>query len=99
MADRELLQEKDYEISIQSSGKSREEVYQNLFKQLRNDIHSHIEGYLVEMHVESMRLVHEEIEKFTKKFLFFFLPVEHTRFTATAVFRVRVVEILKERDN
>ncbi len=71
MEDRELLQEKDYEISIQSSGKSREEVYQNLFKQLRNDIHSSIEGYLVEMHVESMRLVHEEIEKFTKKFFIF----------------------------
>lgn len=99
MEDRELLQEKDYEISIQSSGKSREEVYQNLFKQLRNDIHSHIEGYLVEMHVESMRLVHEEIEKFTKKFYFSFCLWTILVSQQQQVFRVRVVEILKEMDN
>lgn len=98
MEGRELLQEKVYEITISSTGKSHEDVYQNLFKKLRSDIHGHIEGYLVEMHVESMILKNIQEKKFTKKFLFFFLPVEHVLYTAEAVFRVKVAELLKERD-
>lgn len=98
MEGRELLQEKIYEITISSTGKSHEDVYQNLFKQLRSDIHGHIDGYLVEMHVESMILKNIKEDRITKKFLFFFLPVEHVLFKAEAVFRVKVVELLKERD-
>lgn len=98
MEGKELLQEKVYEITISSTGKSHEEVYQNLFKQLRSDIHGHIDGYLVEMHVESVILRNIQEERFTKKFLFFFLPVEHVKFNAEAVFKVKVAELLKERD-
>lgn len=98
MEGQELLQEKVYEITVSSTGKSHEDVYQNLFKKLRSDIHGQIDGYLVEMHVESMILKNIHEERFTKKFLFFFLPVEHVQFSAEAVFRVKVAELLKERD-
>lgn len=92
---KELLAEEIVEITISQTGKTEENVYQNIFNELRKEVHSRIEGYLVEMHVESFILLNEDVETSIKKFLFFFMPVEHKLYKKTAKLIVRVKKIQK----
>lgn len=89
----ELLQYEDVEIVLIQRGKTEEEALQNIFNQLRRDIHSHIDGYLMEMHVGSVILLRKEVREKIKRFLFFFFPVEHRTVTLEMKLKISVTSI------
>ena len=89
----ELLQHEDVEITLTQRGKTEEEALRNIFNQLRRDIHSHISGYLMEMHVGSVVLLRKDAQKKIKRFLFFFFPIEHQTITLEMKLKVSVISI------
>jgi hypothetical protein len=92
---RELLTQEIVEVSITEQGQTQEQAYQNIFNRLRKEIHNHIDGYLVEMHVESFKVTKKDVLKKVKRFLFFFMPVEHTSYVISATLKVSVSLLLK----
>ena len=94
MSEQELLDSTEVTLEVTQSGKSELEVCQKIFGQLRKEIHGHVDGYLVEMHIKSFIFLDKKVEKKTKKFLFVFMPVEHETFIYTARIKAHVT-ILK----
>lgn len=92
---KELLKSKTYEIEMKSSGQTREEAFQNLFKQLRKNIHSYIDGYLIDMHIESIMLIDETSHSEMKKLFNLFMPVEYTTVEIDVMLKIKVSEIDK----
>ncbi|MFV0479051.1 MAG: DUF4312 family protein [Anaerorhabdus sp.] len=77
---KELLITEEIETVIEAVGKDEASAMQDIFKKHRIDIHSHVEGYIVEMHVISFVAIEYKRETFIKKFLWLFLPQEHERY-------------------
>lgn len=92
---KELLKNKTYDIQMKATGENREEAFQNLFKQLRKNIHSHIDGYLIDMHIESIGLIGETSHSEIKKLFNLFMPVEYTTVEIEVLLKIKVSEIDK----
>lgn len=88
---KELLEKKTVTLQIDGYGKSIEEAYQEIFNKVRREIHAEIKGLLVEMHIISCKLLSKDEEVKIKKFLVFFMPVEHKKYVIKCELEVEAI--------
>ncbi|WP_066497442.1 DUF4312 family protein [Abyssisolibacter fermentans] len=90
LLNKNLIEEKNIVITLNSEGKTVEEAINNVFIKLRKDIYSKVEGYLVHMVPEKFIIKNYQVEEKIEKFLMFFLPQKRTKYILTAEVSVKV---------
>lgn len=75
--DREnLMQEDEITISLDGTGKSKNEALGNVFSKLRKDIYDKVDGYILYMEPKQVFMDKCDVKKYTERFMFIFMPRE-----------------------
>lgn len=95
---RQLLEEKEHEMTIKMTGGSLENAVANLFQVMRKQIFEEIRHPIIQMEAKEVYFEEVLVQKETERFLFLFMPREKSYFTITAriVVRVKYLNITKE---
>ena len=95
---KQLLVEKEHEMTIKMTGDSLESAVGNLFQVMRKQVFDEIKHPIIQM--ESSEVYFEEVQLThkTERFLFLFWPRQKTYFTITAriIVKIKYLNITKE---
>lgn len=96
--DRQLLEEKEHEITVTMTGDSLESAVGNLFQAMRKQIFAEIGHPIIQMETTAVYFQNVKLKRETERFLFLFMPREKVYFTITAriVVKVKFLNIAKE---
>lgn len=74
MSDTNIMKATTKDVIIEASGKSVEEAYGNIFRSMRKKVYDEIQGLILQMEPTAVYVLNEEINEYTEKFLFLFMP-------------------------
>lgn len=96
--DRQLLEEKEHEMTITMSGDSLESAVGNLFQAMRKQVFEEIGHPIIQMETSAVYFQNVKLKRETERFLFLFMPREKIYFTITAriIVKVKYLNITKE---
>lgn len=96
--DRQLLEEKEHEMTITMTGDSLEGAVGNLFQVMRKQIFEEIGHPIIQMETSAVYFQKVKLKREKERFLFLFMPREKVYFTITAkiVVKVKYLNITKE---
>lgn len=80
--------EKDFILS--ATANSKEEAFSKIFVILRRRIYQEISGVIIHMEPKEVYLLEDNIEKYTEKFLWLFMPREKAKYTIKAKIVVEI---------
>jgi uncharacterized protein (TIGR03578 family) len=85
--------EKEVTITLNASGKSNTEAVGNIFSLLRKNIYKEVPGIVIQMEPKDFFVDKIDVNKYTEKFLFLFMPreKEEIKLTATIIVNVKYV--------
>lgn len=78
------------EITLSSSGKSKDEAISKIFSSLKGVIYNEIKKPIVYMNTENVYIENIEDKKYVEKFLFIFMPREKREYKITLKINVLV---------
>ena len=98
LKDRQLLEEKEHEMTLTMTGDSLESAVGNLFQMMRKQIFEEIGHPIIQMETRAVYFENVKLKKETERFLFLFMPRERVYFTITAkiIVKVKYLNITKE---
>lgn len=98
LKDRQLLEEKEHEMTLTMTGDSLESAVGNLFQMMRKQIFEEIGHPIIQMETRAVYFENVKLKKETERFLFLFMPRERVCFTITAriIVKVKYLNITKE---
>lgn len=95
MIEKQCMETTKRELILEASGKSKEEVYANIFTKLRKQIYNEVSGVVLHMEPLEVYELSENKEEYTEKFLWLFMPRQKAKYTIKA----KVVVLIKYIQN
>ena len=95
---RQLLEEKEHEMTVTMMGDSLESAVGNLFQAMRKQIFTEIGHPIIQMETTAVYFENVKLKRETERFLFLFMPREKVYFTITAriIVKVKYLNVAKE---
>lgn len=98
MSEKQYLQSREVELTIESSGKTKKDAFAAIFTKLRKQIYSKVQGLILYMEPDEVYILSEEVNKVNEAFLWFFMKREKTQYTikAKVIVTIKYLDLAEE---
>ena len=95
MTQRQCMKTIQKDFILESSGKSKEEVFGNMFAVLRRRVYREVPGVVLHMEPLEVYILDENKQDYTERFLWLFMPRKKSSYTikAMVVVLIKYIEL------